>query len=1349
MRNPINFTLIWLGWLIAAPALSADFSGSPDLNAATQAAPQFFLTAESQAASHPAVKEALAGKAERERALQLAAQLDELDLKELLVWEQIIPTLPNAALAADAREQESAMRLGVLPLLSARQKEYRALELELGRSLLSPAAPSEAAVATQTARLVSIREWSDLVEQAQRQTRTTLDAVHAVALARGAKAGMRLDATALTSLKQIRERRSQVEGASATATAAWEVSREALRQERIQQGLKIASEVAQAAANSERSSDDLRKRAAEASLPASLRELLRVTTEVLHTTARVGGRWASDQFELIDWQGESFLAEPSKVDAADTELAPLLAERRRLATALRASLAARVTMLAELKSLANQRERVLAGAGYLAPSDDQSRTYTLVQRATADAWQQVDELRGMARDIASAEARERALAAELLGVKLEELVLLEEQLQTLAIGRLLDPIPRPADPRLARETVNWRRDVDALQAIDGRWTNWRRGWDERGKAEESDFAALRAVVTRLNRLWAARIGSLARALPQSPADDEISRLTTIMVNGASAQAQAMSGNEPKLRQLREEAEADPVVGGVVKSAGEIRWGQASAGLRELPRLFDQVARLRGAGSQAQVALDRALPATQRLGALMSLSEALGVPWLALGSGQELTVATELGGETYLLEGLGRSAPQLRREREFLVDAPAQFMAVSMNGFRLAQAGSPAGGTNSVAQMLAGNVLTVASYVFKEVAGNWWVYPLLPAGGAMAGALLGIPAGPPGMATLGTAGGSGGLAAMVIAMKQDAIAGGIKGTIKALAADARQLLPAEYAGFQIHDIARRVEQNTEKAVNDAQAVAGLGYSIKRGATAVRSIDLDALRRKGDLWRQSIARGRQTLEGINSRISEETARLMRSQQLSPAQRLDLTKFLREANAAKDEVKMLLSRMAQEGMKREKESIEFMATALATWWGTAVADQLADLNDMTGPFQPYARDLLETVVLNLVAQSIKTGFDQSATSTSPADAQGALALDLNRTALQLQTQGVAQSSQTITLRPGRPSSEKLQESMQIITRDMEEKEKARLDELARYREREKKEKEDKDKKEKDATTTPEEVKTPVKPVTPPVEPDPTKTDPAGPEEKAWYGFDAVISYKLKGASCTQTLSGEAFGTRAEAEQVMRDESDKALRANVSNRSDVALVRRGLYKGPLPSRPTYPGPTGAKAVQCTTVAATTPTPPVTPVIPKGTYEPKGSGQACLPLGQQMEAQCRQMGQDCNAGNCAGGGYSGCALDCPGCGGNFVDYVAWCPLHPSYEPKLYAGLTMFVSEIKACIAQFRSDGKPGRRERGAECQGKAQKKLAEKKNTWVQQTCQARCAQDGRPGVAVLGGARHRCECR
>lgn len=58
------------------------------------------------------------------------------------------------------------------------------------------------------------------------------------------------------------------------------------------------------------------------------------------------------------------------------------------------------------------------------------------------------------------------------------------------------------------------------------------------------------------------------------------------------------------------------------------------------------------------------------------------------------------------------------------------------------------------------------------------------------------------------------------------------------------------------------------------------------------------------------------------------------------------------------------------------------------------------------------------------------------------------------------------------------------------------------------------------------------------------------------------------------------------------MRDATAKALGANLANRSDVALVRQGLYAGPLPSRPSYPGPTGTQAVQCSNVPTVTPSP-------------------------------------------------------------------------------------------------------------------------------------------------------------
>lgn len=112
MNRLTIITVALLGWLIAVPAISADISSPPGVELTSPPEPQNLPTVASPSAAHPAVKELLAGMAERERALDLAAQLDELDLEELLVWEQIIPKLPSAALAPGAREQENAMRLG-------------------------------------------------------------------------------------------------------------------------------------------------------------------------------------------------------------------------------------------------------------------------------------------------------------------------------------------------------------------------------------------------------------------------------------------------------------------------------------------------------------------------------------------------------------------------------------------------------------------------------------------------------------------------------------------------------------------------------------------------------------------------------------------------------------------------------------------------------------------------------------------------------------------------------------------------------------------------------------------------------------------------------------------------------------------------------------------------------------------------------------------------------------------------------------------------------------------------------------------------------------------------------------
>jgi hypothetical protein len=241
---------------------------------------------------------------------------------------------------------------------------------------------------------------------------------------------------------------------------------------------------------------------------------------------------------------------------------------------------------------------------------------------------------------------------------------------------------------------------------------------------------------------------------------------------------------------------------------------------------------------------------------------------------------------------------------------------------------------------------------------------------------------------------------------------------------------------------------------------------------------------------------------------------------------------------------------------------------------------------------RDYLEKV-LTSVLQSVTASIDRPVgNNQTVADPQGDKAQQgFSAREQQRSTGQVQRSAATVTLQEDRPSSDKLLESLDTLQREMvtqweDKKERERL-RLIQEKEKKDKEKKDKEKKDKETATVQDEIKKPVKPDTPVVE-----TEPSGPEQKYWYGFDAVISYKFKGASCTQTVSGEVFGTREDAEQALRDETAKAMRADASNRSDVVPVRQDIYAGPSTIRPTYPGPTGLKAVQCGSVTTVIPQP-------------------------------------------------------------------------------------------------------------------------------------------------------------
>jgi RHS repeat-associated protein len=100
-----------------------------------------------------------------------------------------------------------------------------------------------------------------------------------------------------------------------------------------------------------------------------------------------------------------------------------------------------------------------------------------------------------------------------------------------------------------------------------------------------------------------------------------------------------------------------------------------------------------------------------------------------------------------------------------------------------------------------------------------------------------------------------------------------------------------------------------------------------------------------------------------------------------------------------------------------------------------------------------------------------------------------------------------------------------------------------------------------------TPQPVK-PVKPVEPPKPPD----------TKAWYGVEVYYSYKRGGTPCTIGAHKEVFGTRADANEALRFEAwNLGTILTGTDRTDVRIIRQGIYAGPQSTKPTYTGKTSA----------------------------------------------------------------------------------------------------------------------------------------------------------------------------
>ncbi|WP_395700146.1 hypothetical protein [Aquabacterium sp.] len=1253
----------------------------------------------------------------REPMLDQAAQLEQLDAAELPIWEALVSALPATLLPPAARQQEAALRLGALPLLAAKQQDYRVLER-------TPPPAGDDGGHFQ-ARLAALRDVSDLAERAQREIRLALDRQHALMLARASRARLQLDPAALAALAPLRERRRQVAAAYETAASAWAASRAQAQAERQLQDLALADRLLAAAAGQRQAEQALQAGAAADGTPAG--RLRRAAAAALATSAETQLRAAAHLAGSID--GDGLLALPAPGSSADAARSTLLARLPAAVGALRRGLAARAATLPALRALAAERDRLWDEAGYLAASAAQRQLRATWHDEARAAWQQVATLTTAAGDIASARADSGALATEQFAVAIEVLVELEDRLRQLTLALLLDPAPHGTpEPRLGDAASRWHRDLETLQAIDERWARWHAEWDRLGQAEAAAFGTLREIAAQAGQGRAAALEALAATRPAAAPQDDIGRLALGLVDAAQAQAREDAAAERQLRALHEEARTDLVVGAAMAAAAGARWREAATGLQGWTRLFDQAAALRAAAPALARAADAALPTADRLAALLQLGQALELSWLARGGGAELQLATEFDGQTYWLTGLAGAEPRLQRQREYIVQAPAAML----RPVALYEPSPSSPATRSL-NVIERGMLRVGYHTLRDVYQNRYIYLSMPVISTLGGTALGSPGGLIGMGSGAVMGGAAGVMAVPVAIAQDAIGGGIKGTVKAAVAELRRVFPREQFqgpwGLKAYDIVDRFEANTDLGVDTAQSLMGLTAIIKRARHTVGYAFEDPQR----LREAAVAMDRRIVR-LQAFVDNQGALVKESM------RQGLPLVLDEALALKNLAQVELRQM--QALRASQPGI-VLAAGLRSLSREA-ADQLADMNDLLGPlWAAEDRDRLG-LLLGAIAGLFSSGTPAAAT-TAPAraaadpgrDAAAEQALALNRAEAQRRSTEAAQRAARAAQDP--------RENEQIIPREWELK--AELDALRRLREQGQQTRTDPD-KDKDKGPVTDGGVPPVVPVTPvkPGVPEPAET-------RAWWGYEAVISYQYRGAACTQTISGEFFGLRAEATEAMIDASTKALGAQSAGRSAVALVRRGFYAGPLPTRPTYTGPSGAKAVVCsappTPTTPTAPTPPTTPTVPAGIYEPKGSGQPCLPVGQRTQAQCKQTTDACLQKNCSGGGYSGCALDCPGCGGSFGDYTAWCPLHPSYEPKVSAGLAAFAAAIAKCQSQFLADGKPGRAQRGTDCQREAQRQLDTQKDLWVQQACEARCAQDGRRGVAVLGGARHRCECR
>ena len=101
------------------------------------------------------------------------------------------------------------------------------------------------------------------------------------------------------------------------------------------------------------------------------------------------------------------------------------------------------------------------------------------------------------------------------------------------------------------------------------------------------------------------------------------------------------------------------------------------------------------------------------------------------------------------------------------------------------------------------------------------------------------------------------------------------------------------------------------------------------------------------------------------------------------------------------------------------------------------------------------------------------------------------------------------------------------------------------------------------------------------------------AGSQQKAWYGIEVIYSYNMSGTPCTNTTHKEGVMTQSEAKALASKEaSSTASLLRSVGRTDIKLIRSGIYAGPSASQPTYTGKSGSQCnstsggIRCTSNA-------------------------------------------------------------------------------------------------------------------------------------------------------------------